>query len=143
MTSRATGSIRVIARGVNARLTSLRIRSWSGGSMKMMFELRGAVLRVLELIEPEAVLVRECLPVAEPGDDIVEPRQREESELLVAVAGRFVTQPPVGLERVLEELLRERAEGSHRCGRATHSRDATPRATQPGWRHPWPVGSRS
>ena len=41
--ARTNGSSSLIARGVNARLTSLRCTSWSGGSMKIIM---GSIARV-------------------------------------------------------------------------------------------------
>jgi hypothetical protein len=69
------------------------------------------LLRVLrEQEELDAVRARETLPVAVRGKDVGETRQRVEPVLLAVVHGRLVTETPVHLGGIVEELLRERVE---------------------------------
>ena len=85
---RIIGSRSATAFGVNTRLTSCRIRSWSGGSMKMIEPVAAEQRRMSgigEHVDRDALRARERLPVAVRGDDVVVARQRPEAVVLVAV----------------------------------------------------------
>ena len=103
--ARTNGSSSVIARGVNARLTSLRCTSWSGGSMKIIM---GSIARVSSdsTIVPSAELYKHRL--LRSLEHVGVAGEREEPELVVAVAGIVVAQRAIGRVRIVVELVGER-----------------------------------
>ena len=105
--ARTNGSSSVIARGVNARLTSLRCTSCSGGSMKIIM---GSIACVSSALDRRALGRAVEQRLLRRVEHVGVARQRVETELVVAVAGLVVAQPAVDRVRIVVELVRERVQ---------------------------------